>query len=66
MAATTGDVRIRLDYRPPLAWDALLAFLAYRSIPGVELRGPLTLGFNAIDFVAAYNLIDVFCILAAA
>ena len=36
------------------------------SIPGVELRGPLTLGFNAIDFAAAYNLIDVFCILAAA
>lgn len=36
------------------------------SIPGVELRGPLTLGYNAIDFAAAYNLIDIFCILATA
>jgi D-aminopeptidase len=35
-------------------------------IPGVELRGPLTLGYNANDFTAAYNMIDVFCILAAA
>ncbi|MBL8954534.1 MAG: DNA-3-methyladenine glycosylase 2 family protein [Myxococcaceae bacterium] len=32
----TGDVKLRLDYRPPLAWEALLAFLAYRAIPGVE------------------------------
>jgi len=31
-----GDVRLRLDYRPPLAWDALLKFLAFRAIPGVE------------------------------
>ena len=29
-------MRLRLDYRPPLAWDALLAFLSYRAIPGVE------------------------------
>jgi AraC family transcriptional regulator of adaptative response / DNA-3-methyladenine glycosylase II len=26
----------RLDYRPPYDWDALLAFLAARAIPGVE------------------------------
>jgi len=26
----------RLDYRPPYDWDALLAFLAVRAIPGVE------------------------------
>ena len=27
---------VRLPYRPPLDWDALLAFLAARAIPGVE------------------------------
>jgi AraC family transcriptional regulator of adaptative response / DNA-3-methyladenine glycosylase II len=27
---------VRVAYRPPLAWDALLAFLAARAIPGVE------------------------------
>jgi AraC family transcriptional regulator of adaptative response / DNA-3-methyladenine glycosylase II len=30
------EVVLRLDYRPPLAWDALLAFLGGRAIPGVE------------------------------
>jgi D-amino peptidase len=35
-------------------------------IPGVELRAPLTLGFQAADFPAAFNLIDVFTVLAAA
>ncbi|MBS2011621.1 MAG: helix-turn-helix domain-containing protein [Deltaproteobacteria bacterium] len=28
---------LRLDYRPPLDWDALIAFLGARAIPGVEL-----------------------------
>lgn len=28
---------LRLDYRPPLAFAALLSFLRYRAIPGVEL-----------------------------
>lgn len=36
-----------------------------RLIPGVESRGPLTVGFRASDISAAYNLIDVFTILAA-
>ncbi len=27
---------LRLDYRPPLDWEALLGFLAGRAIPGVE------------------------------
>lgn len=31
-----ADIRLRLAYRPPLAWDALLRFLAGRAIPGVE------------------------------
>ncbi len=34
--ATNGAITLRLSYRPPLAWDALLAFLAPRAIPGVE------------------------------
>lgn len=29
-------LRLRLPYRPPLAWDALLAFLGTRAVPGVE------------------------------
>lgn len=29
-------IRISLSYRPPYDWQALLAFLAYRAIPGVE------------------------------
>jgi AraC family transcriptional regulator of adaptative response / DNA-3-methyladenine glycosylase II len=27
---------LRLAFRPPFAWDALLGFLAHRAIPGVE------------------------------
>lgn len=29
-------LHLRLDHRAPLAWDALVAFLAPRAIPGVE------------------------------
>jgi AraC family transcriptional regulator of adaptative response / DNA-3-methyladenine glycosylase II len=32
-----GGIALRLDYRAPLDWDALLAFLRGRAIPGVEL-----------------------------
>ncbi|MBS0326175.1 MAG: DNA-3-methyladenine glycosylase 2 [Proteobacteria bacterium] len=35
-AAAPGVLRFELAYRPPFAWDALLAFLAARAIPGVE------------------------------
>jgi AraC family transcriptional regulator of adaptative response / DNA-3-methyladenine glycosylase II len=31
-----GAIAIRLAYRPPLAWDAMCAYLAPRAIPGVE------------------------------
>jgi AraC family transcriptional regulator of adaptative response / DNA-3-methyladenine glycosylase II len=31
-----GVLELRLDYRPPYDWDAILAFLAARAIPGVE------------------------------
>ena len=31
-----GAVTVRLGYRPPYDWDAILAFLRARAIPGVE------------------------------
>lgn len=31
-----AGIVLRLDYRPPLDWESLLAFLAARAIPGVE------------------------------
>jgi AraC family transcriptional regulator of adaptative response / DNA-3-methyladenine glycosylase II len=31
-----GAIALRLDYRPPFDWDALLAFLAERAVSGVE------------------------------
>ena len=34
--AEPGALALRLGYRPPLDWDAMLAFLAGRAIPGVE------------------------------
>jgi AraC family transcriptional regulator of adaptative response / DNA-3-methyladenine glycosylase II len=34
--ASDASVELRLAYRPPYAWDELLAFLAARAIPNVE------------------------------
>jgi len=34
---TPTAVTLRLGYRPPYDWDAILAFFAARAIPGVEL-----------------------------
>jgi AraC family transcriptional regulator, regulatory protein of adaptative response / DNA-3-methyladenine glycosylase II len=31
-----GGLRCQLEFRPPLAWESLLAYLRLRSIPGVE------------------------------
>ena len=36
------------------------------GIPGVALRAPLTLGFSATNYADAYELIEVFTVLAAA
>lgn len=33
----TGALSVRLAYRPPYDWDAMLSFLAARAIPGVEM-----------------------------
>jgi len=36
-APAPGDaIVLRLDFRPPLDWEALLAFLRARAVPGVE------------------------------
>jgi AraC family transcriptional regulator of adaptative response / DNA-3-methyladenine glycosylase II len=35
--AMDDTVRLTLSYRPPLDWSALLAFLATRATPGVEI-----------------------------
>jgi AraC family transcriptional regulator of adaptative response / DNA-3-methyladenine glycosylase II len=34
--AETDAISLRLDYRPPLDWPALVGFLGARAIPGVE------------------------------
>ena len=34
--AGAGAVRVRLGYRPPYDWQAMLSFLRTRAIPGVE------------------------------
>jgi AraC family transcriptional regulator of adaptative response / DNA-3-methyladenine glycosylase II len=36
-ASTESGATLRLRYRPPYDWDSLLAFLAARAIPGVEI-----------------------------
>ncbi|MEO9133387.1 MAG: M55 family metallopeptidase [Jatrophihabitantaceae bacterium] len=72
-AATALDQQSRLsplkiDGAVDLEVDVLRPHMTQRAraIPGVELRAPLTLGFLAPDFPSAYDLIDVFAVLAAA
>jgi AraC family transcriptional regulator, regulatory protein of adaptative response / DNA-3-methyladenine glycosylase II len=36
-ASAAGAVTLKLPYKPPYDWDAVLAFLAPRAIPGVEV-----------------------------
>jgi AraC family transcriptional regulator of adaptative response / DNA-3-methyladenine glycosylase II len=36
-AGPQGEITIRLRYRPPYDWDAVLAFLAARAVPGMEV-----------------------------
>ncbi|MBK7976782.1 MAG: helix-turn-helix domain-containing protein [Deltaproteobacteria bacterium] len=55
-----GTLALRLGYRPPLDWETMLAFLAGRAIPGVELvadgtyRRTVTLG-DATGTLAVRN-----------
>lgn len=34
---TTGAVTVKLGYRPPYDWEAILSFLRARAIPGIEV-----------------------------
>ncbi len=34
---TAGAIAVRLGYRPPYDWDAMLSFLRARAIPGIEV-----------------------------
>lgn len=36
-ARRQASLQLTLNYRPPFDWHAILAFLAYRAIPGVEV-----------------------------
>ena len=33
----TDTLNVQLEFRPPLAWDSLLAYLRLRAIPGIEM-----------------------------
>jgi len=39
-AGAADAVTIKLAYRPPYDWDAMIGFLALRAIPGVEVVSP--------------------------
>jgi len=39
-AAARDTVTLRLAYRPPYDWDAMIGFLLRRAIPGVEVATP--------------------------
>ena len=63
-----GALSVRLPYRPPYDWDAMLSFLSARAIPGVEIvagdnyRRSIAIGANCgvISVTpAAKNRIDV-------
>lgn len=53
-----GGVDLEVDMHKPVMTEIA------QLIPGVEARGPLTLGFPAVNFAAAYDLIEVFTVLA--
>ena len=35
-APASGDLELKLNYRPPLDWNGLIGFIRVRAIPGVE------------------------------
>ena len=47
--------RVRLAYRPPYDWDAILAFLAARATPGVEIVNGLGIVSRADDWWTAWR-----------
>ncbi len=59
-SSNAGAIEITLSYRPPFDWQAMLGFLAYRAIPGVELvtdnayARSFALDGNQGDFLAEF------------
>jgi AraC family transcriptional regulator of adaptative response / DNA-3-methyladenine glycosylase II len=55
-----GGLELRVPYRPPLAWNELLAFLAPRAIPGVEsVDLDAAVYRRTVDLDGAPNVIEV-------
>ena len=63
-----GALSVRLAYRPPYDWDAMLSFLSARAIPGVEIvaddsyRRTIAIGDNSGTISvapAAKNRVDI-------
>lgn len=54
----TGEVPVRLPLRAPYDWDAMLAFLAARAIPGVESVGAHGYA-RSIELEGAYGMVQV-------
>jgi AraC family transcriptional regulator, regulatory protein of adaptative response / DNA-3-methyladenine glycosylase II len=57
---TDGGLELRVAYRPPLAWNAMLQFLLPRAIPGVEAID-LDAGMyrRTVDFDGSPGVIEV-------
>ena len=53
-----GEIAIKLAYRPPLDWDALLGFLGPRAIPGVEQADGASYR-RAIELDGAVGMLEV-------
>ena len=56
-----NEIVIKLSYRPPFDWQAMLKFLAFRAIPGVELvtadsyARTITLGEKVGEFKLCFD-----------
>ncbi|HEX6447052.1 MAG TPA: M55 family metallopeptidase [Streptosporangiales bacterium] len=64
-----GNVRApRFDGPVDLEVEVLKPGMTERAqlVPGVELRGPRTIGYRAEDFVTAHGLVSLFAVLATA
>ncbi len=67
-AAAAGAVTVKLGYRPPYDWDAILSFLRARAIPGVEAvssgRYARTIGIDGEHGVLVVELAERNCLKA--
>jgi AraC family transcriptional regulator of adaptative response / DNA-3-methyladenine glycosylase II len=65
---TTGAITVKLGYRPPYDWDAILSFLRARAIPGIEVvsnaRYARTIAIGNERGVLVVELADANCLKA--